>query len=213
MSKKNILQRIIAMVTALCIMIPLSAVSNIRSVDSANFGVIDIYNSWQEGYRALLTTFMHTDSYIEPYEDYSGSYYSSYTLCDLNNDDIPELIINTKPVTLAANYIYTFYNDQVVLLVDGRTLDSTISLCLDEQLIGIHGASGRNYFKQFARINNGKLEIVDDFNYGQGYYIRNGSEISKSQFEQSMSKYDAKNWEEVNIWNENRLDGSVKKSL
>lgn len=138
-------------------------------------------------------------------------YYSSYTLCDLNNDDIPELIINANPVTNAANYIYTFYDSQVVSLVEGMSLDSTISFCADEQLIKIIGAAGRSYFNRFARINNGQLEIIDDFIYGPGaagkaYYTRNGNEISEKEFEQFKSKYDAKSWEDINIWNSNSFD-------
>ena len=218
MKNKKFLKRLSAMITALCIMIPLSTASEIGTVNSADFDVIDTYNSWQEAYRDELLSFMYSNSYVEPYEDYSGSNYSSYTLRDLNNDDIPELIINTKPVTLAANYIYTFYDSQIVSLVDGMSLESTISFCADEQLIKIIGAAGSSYFNRFARINNGQLEIIDNFIYGPGaagkaYYTRNGNEISEKEFELFKSKYDAKSWEDINIWNSNSFDDlSVEKN-
>ena len=118
MKNKNFLKRLSAMITALCIMIPLSTASNIGTVNSADFDVIDIYNSWQEAYRDELISFMNYGSYAS--KDSSGSdLCSMYEVYDMNEDGVPELFISEGAYHTSTVHAYTFTDGMVKELFYG----------------------------------------------------------------------------------------------
>lgn len=167
------------------------------------------YDSWQEGYYAVLNDFMSSNSNYASKNEHGENMCSTYAIRDLNGDGVPELFINYQPITASGSILYTFYDSKVVEL---RTFPKAgfISYCEDDGIIessGGGGAGGWGY-TTYSRIIDGTIEDIDSFVVSWGTtpntYSRNGVEISESEYEKYISQYHDKNWQ--NVGRENYFD-------
>ena len=140
------------------------------------------------------------DSWKKAYKDYMRQIdrqYLGYNLVDLNDDGIPELIIQFG-ADGGDSKEFTYYNGEVVQFDNGRH-GGLMGKIKDKPYYMVDVDTSINYQKQFCRLANGKCVIVlkeerQDwmaYNYGDvnsytSVYYLNGTEVSKAEYNEAM---------------------------
>lgn len=117
-----------------------------------------------------------------------------YFFADLNNDELKEMIAVSISAR-AAMYIYTYYNDEVVKCMDGFFND--LGVVENKKYFAGYGSGGAAYSAIYlCELKNGKVNIIDTYDYDDGVCTKNGKKISEEEyinFDKSIdwNKYDS----------------------
>lgn len=118
---------------------------------------------------------------------------TGYDLCDLNNDNVPELVINAGDID-----IYSIYNGEVVNLTPfyGGNMNKG-TFVYETGHISMTGASGATNGMTYYIYNGGsELDVVDnlinDYSTDSRVITNNGIEISEEEYNNIISSYGEK---------------------
>lgn len=129
---------------------------------------------------------------------YASDYIIYYYLCDINNDDSPELFVyasykeNSEHITLAE--VYSIQNNNAVLLC--QSAERWYYILYDNGCIGEYGSGGASLSSyQFYKYNGGiALDLIEEIicdanNYYLSTPTTNEESITESEFNNIIEKY------------------------
>lgn len=193
MKLKKTLSAVISAVIALSA--PISFYISNRNTGIITASAIDenaAYDTWQEGYHDVLNDF--TDDTIFKNMAQNGLYYSFWSK-DLNSDGIPELFLSSPQSTMPSD-LYTFYDNKIKKL-GSFAKGGGVSYCKDENIILASGGSAGYVYYQVYKLQNGELKIIDDlFSDTINKYTRNGTAITKSEYDSLIEYYQSKGFDD-----------------
>lgn len=116
--------------------------------------------AWKSAYIEFI------ENFDKGYNEYDGTYGNTYHLINVNNDNIPELYINTN-TTAGGSWLCTYYNNQVVtqfMWISGLSYIEGENLMMDS------GGHMDNYYDdiycledgQFIQLDHGEYNIMYD---------------------------------------------------
>lgn len=141
-------------------------------------------NDWVSAYREFLT-------------NYGGDEYTGFSLCYIDDDDIPELVIGTK--SEYAGYgdnldVYTYNNGEIYLVLPDIGFSGIIEYLERENKICFRFISGTGTMYEIYEINNGTATCIwegsDNINQSEFPTAHsNGVEVSLEEYEALLVKY------------------------
>ena len=128
----------------------------------------------------------------------------SYDLVDLNNDTIPELIINEMfPSSAICANVYFYQNNKYENIAITETSEG-VMYCADKNLIIFLAEGGADLAKVIELGNNNIVNTDEywagvDYNTGAMAYKHNGEIISKEEYQKKISEINSYDWHNFNF--------------
>lgn len=151
------------------------------------------YDSWQEGYRAVLDDFRQSSDYND-----IGTQSSAFELCDVDGNGIPELFISEGMFQTAKTIIYTFNDNECIKLLEQAWSNGALLLNTEHQYIIYSNSYAGNTNMSVYKINGTELLVLDTYyddsiipQSGTAVYKHNGSTVTKESYQASKAKYDS----------------------
>lgn len=149
--------------------------------------------NWQKAYKQVLQDFMKSDEYVEESDEYVQD--SSFSLYDINVDEIPELIISPNIAHGTSCSVYTYGNNGLVSL--GRIgAFGEIGYYEDNNMIHYSNiGQGIEHIGFYELKNNEIIRLAlffNDVGYslpGQETYKCNDIELTEDEYNIEIKKY------------------------
>ncbi|MBR4021660.1 MAG: hypothetical protein IKI94_03540, partial [Ruminococcus sp.] len=128
----------------------------------------------------------------------------SYDLVDLNNDTIPELIINEMfPSSAICANLYFYQNNKYENIAITETSEG-VMYCADKNLIIFLAEGGADLAKVIELGNNNIVNTEEywagvDYDTGAMAYKHNGETISKEEYQKKISEINSYDWHNFNF--------------
>lgn len=154
-------------------------------------------SSWQELYYDVLTEFKSSDSYYPDSNDYVGG--SMFDLFDMDEDDIPELIISESLAHAHCCRIYTVKSDELISLGNYGSFGSVMYCPQKGVLLSYY--IGQGYESGVYLKLDGK-EFIEQMSFTSdegavgeenAEYTINDEQVSKEEFKLACKEYDDNN--------------------
>lgn len=140
-------------------------------------------NGWKGAYKAAVETFRQSGDYTES---------SMFSLCDINGDDVPELLISEDICHAAGVHIYTF-NGGLTEFGEFGSNGKTL-YCADSGMLLSFYMQGGEYYSTYYRPKANDVVKLADFYNNSGrsetaVYKLNNVEISEEEYNSELEKY------------------------
>lgn len=165
--------------------------------------------SWQQLYADELRKYINSDNY---YTD------TMFELMDIDNNNVPELFISEMSAHVGQVLVYTIHNGKLIFLGDYGEY-GYVSYNSEKSLMWSGYFNHGRGFESHYRLENGTLvevfscetnsaAIVDE---SEVYYMINGENVSKSEFETKREENTFDGW--VEVGRKHSLDESTINSV
>lgn len=116
-----------------------------------------------------------------------------YSYIDINHDSIPELLISAEQKSGIFVKVFTF-NDNEFVSTDSN--GEVAYICNDNGFIQLCANAGAKVHFFYYMNTDGNLQSADKLSSYGGKYYNNDKEISKSEYDTILEKYQAMKWTE-----------------